>query len=126
RGVLRQEDGDGAHSLVLRVDAWRLDALAEPLRRSDQAPARHDDALVGGHEVLARAVLDRSHAFLYRGVLHREALDAGEAAALLLRLAVHQVVVVLVRDRAVGAGNERDVDALAVLERLVLLGLERP
>ena len=45
----------------------------------------------------------------------------GEAAAVLLRLAVHAVVVVLVGDRAEGAGNQRRVDALAGLEGAALV-----
>jgi hypothetical protein len=46
--------------------------------------------------MLARAVLDRPHAVLDRGVLLAHALDAGEGVVL-LHLAVDQVVVARLR-----------------------------
>jgi hypothetical protein len=56
-------------------------------RGLQQPVTRHDDPVVGGHEVLARAVLDASRALLDRSVLQADAVDAAEAAALLLRAA---------------------------------------
>ncbi len=64
-----------------------------------------------------RAVLDRPHAFLHRGILHREALDAAVGAAGLLGGAVHQVIVVAIGDRLERAGNEFRVHAGALAHR---------
>src|SRR5690349_15064635 len=75
-----QDHGHRAHLLVRRVAAGREGALRDELLRGlHQAMARHDDAVVGGDEVLLRAVLDRAHALLQGGILHADALDAAEA-----------------------------------------------
>ena len=79
-----------------------------------------DDAAVGGNQPLLGAVDDRAHALLQRRVLHRDALHAGVGVAALLGLAVDQVVVVLVLQRPVGAGDVLAVHAVAVLHRLHL------
>src|SRR5205085_10535459 len=77
-------------------------------------------AVVGGNEVLARAVLDRAHAFLHGRVLVADAVHAREALARLLRAAVDQIVVALVRDWHERARNKRHVDAAAGWRRAVL------
>ena len=58
-----------------------------------------------------------------RRILDREAFDAAVGPAGLLRGAVHQVVVVLVGERPVGAGHVFAVHALAGLHRRALLAL---
>src|SRR5829696_4323513 len=69
--ALRQDDGHRAHLLVRGIAARRERALGgEILRRLHESMARHDDAVVGGHQVFLGAVLKRPHAFLQRGVLH--------------------------------------------------------
>src|SRR5437762_9335274 len=86
--------------MVLGIDAGRRDALVhQRLGGPQQAVARHDDAVVGGDEVLLGAVADRAHALLQRSVLARETGDAAVGLARLLRGAVHQIVVVLVGER---------------------------
>src|SRR5213592_859489 len=56
----RQHHGDRAHLLVHRIAPRGERPLrGELLRGLHQAVARHDDAVVGGDEVLLRAVLDR-------------------------------------------------------------------
>ena len=72
-----------------------LVALFHRLGGAHQAVARHDDAVVGGDEVLLGAVLDRPHALLQRGVLHGDALDAAEGELRLLRGAIDQRVAIL-------------------------------
>jgi hypothetical protein len=62
-------------------------------------------------------VLDRPHAFLQRGVLHREAEDATVGAFLLLGPAVDQVVVVLISQRPERARRIGAMDALAFFHR---------
>src|SRR4051794_16937257 len=119
RLILRQHDRRGAHALMRRIDAGRRDALlVQRLDRLQHAMPRHDDAVVGGDQILFRAVDDRAHALLQRSVLHRDAFDAAVVAAGLLRGAVDQVIVVLVGERAIAAGDEFDIDTLAVLHRL--------
>src|SRR4029453_11137149 len=118
RHLRRQHDGGGSHFLVHGIDAGRRDALVdESLDRSQEAMPRHDDAVVGRHQVLLGAIDDRAHALLQRRILHRDALDAAERPPRLLRLAIDQIVVVLVGERAIRAGNVLYVDALAVAHR---------
>ena len=83
--------------------AARLSASSRA--RLQQPMPRHDDGVVGGDEVFLRAVLDRPHAFLHRGVLHGDAAHAAIGLAALLRRAIHHVVVVLVDDRPERAGD---------------------
>ena len=52
-------------------------AFGRGLGRAQHHLARHDDAAIGRAQVLHGAVLDRAHAFLDRGVLHGDAVDAG-------------------------------------------------
>ena len=68
-----------------------------------------------------RAVLDRPHAFLDRGVLHGDGLHAAIGLVRLLRGAVHQVVVVLVDHRPERAGDQADMDAAAVAHHVQLV-----
>src|SRR6266545_7096942 len=82
--------------------------------------ARRDDAVIGGDEVLLGAIDDWPHAFLQRSILHGDACDAAISLAALLRRAVHQVVVVLVGERPIGAGLTGRMDAFALLHRLAL------
>src|SRR5665213_1299391 len=75
-----------AHLLVRGLAPRGQSALGRQLlRRLQQLVARHDDAVVGGHQVLARAVLYGTHALLARGVLHADAFHAAEALAAPLR-----------------------------------------
>ena len=80
--------------------------LGERLDGAEQPLARQDDAAVGRDERLFGAIDDRSHALLQRRVLHREPFDAAVGPARLLRGAIHQVVVVLVRERTIGSGHD--------------------
>src|SRR4029079_12806601 len=121
--VRRQHDRRRPHALVLAGDAGRRAPLVdERLDRLEQPVPGHDDAVVGGHQVFLRAIDDRPHALLQRGVLHADALDAAEGPAGLLRGPIDQVVVVLVGERTVGARLDLDVDALAVAHRRQLRG----
>src|SRR5262245_33256914 len=96
RGILerlvgRQDHGGRAHALVHRIDAGRDHArLGQRLGGAHEAMARHDDAVVGRHQVLLGAVDDRPHALLQRRVLHGKAFDAAIGLARLLRRAIHQ------------------------------------
>src|SRR5215468_5564786 len=115
RLIRRQHHGGRAYPVVRRIDARRRDALLDQrLGRPHQAVACHDDAVVGGDEVLLGAVADRTHALLQRGVLHCEAGNATEGLASLLRGAVDQIVVVLVGERPIGAGRVLAMHARAV------------
>src|SRR5262252_3706839 len=126
RLIRRQHHRGRAHLVVRRIDAGRRDAfLHQRLGRPHQAVARHDDPVVGGNEVLLGAVADRSHALLQRGVLHREAGNAAEGLAGFLRRAVDQIVVVLVGERAIGAGGVLAVHARAVAHGVDLAPGER-
>jgi hypothetical protein len=66
-------------------------------------------------------ILNGSHAFLQRGILHREAEHAAVGAVLLLRLAVEQIIIVLVRLRPKGAGLVLAVDTPPLLHVAALL-----
>ena len=102
-----------------RIDAGRDRALLhQRLCRLEQAMPRHDDAVVGGDQVLLGAIDDRPHAFLQRCVLHRNAFDAAVRVAALLRRAVDQIVVILVGERPERAGHVLHVNALAIFHRL--------
>jgi len=59
------------------------------------------------NEMLPGAVLDRSHAFLYGGVLDADAEHAGKSLLGILRRAVDQIVVAPVRDRDEGTFDQR-------------------
>src|SRR5262245_32900612 len=126
RLIGRQHHRGRAHLVVRGIDAGRRDAfLRQRLGRAHQAVPRHDDPVVGRHEVLLGAVADRSHALLQRGVLDREAGDAAERLAGLLRRAVDQIVVVLVRERPIAARRVLAVHARAVAHGVDLAGGER-
>ena len=61
--------------------------------------------------MLAAAVLDRSHAFLHGGILYADVEHAGKSLLRLLRRAVDQVVVALVRHRDEAAFDKTHVYA---------------
>src|SRR5215468_364643 len=116
--VARQHHGRRSHPLVDWIDARRPFALVhERLDGAQQAVARHDDPVIGRHQVLLGAIDDRPHAFLNRGVLHAEALNAAVASARLLGGAIDQIVIVFVGKRTERAGRTFDMDALAVAHR---------
>ena len=120
-----QDDGNGADFLMGGIAARGQHPLrGEFLRRFHEAMARHDDAVVGGDQVLLRPVLDRPHAFLEGRVLHADSLDAAERVAGLLRRAVDEVVVVPVLQRTESEREHLHVDALAVLHRMAFVGGE--
>src|ERR1700733_4695682 len=73
------------------------------------------DAEIGRAEMLAGAVGDRSLAVLHRGVLFRDALDAGIAFGL-LQLAIDQIVVRLVAQRNIILVDLRDHAVAAAIE----------
>src|SRR4051812_32754002 len=75
--ALRQQQRGRAHALRLRADTGGFASFGQAASRLAQAPARQDDAAVGRDQMLARAILDRPHAFLDRRILHRDASDAG-------------------------------------------------
>src|SRR5260221_10541709 len=116
--VARQHHGRRSHPLVRRIDAGGPFALVHKrLDGAQQAVARHDDPVIGRHQVLLGAVDDRTHAFLNRGVLHAEALNAAVASAGLLGGAIDQVVIVLVGQRPERIGSTFDMDTFAVPHR---------
>ncbi len=119
RLIGRQHQRGRAHAMMSGIDAGRRDPLLrQRLGRAQEPVPGHDDAVVGGDQVLFGAVADRTHAFLQRGILDGDAGDAAEIPAGLLGRAVHQVVVVLVGERAIGAGHIFAVHARAVAHRL--------
>src|SRR6266478_5154378 len=83
----RQDDGGRAHPVMRRVDAGRRDAFLR------------------GDEIFLGAVADRSHALLQRGILDRKAGNTAECLARFLSRAINQVVIVLIRERSIGAGD---------------------
>src|SRR5215468_2908093 len=89
--VPRQHHRRRSHALVHRIDAGGEFALVyERLDGAQQPVASHDDPVVGRHQVLFGAIDDRPHAFLDRGVLHAEALNAAVASTGLLSDAIDQ------------------------------------
>src|SRR5690606_6320396 len=103
------------------IDARRRLPLPHGLGRTHQPLARHDDALVRAHQILARAVLDGAHAFLHRGVLLGHAHHAAEGAALFLGLTVDEIVVALVGYRDESARDGAAMNAPARLHGLELI-----
>ena len=113
--------------MVRGIDARRRDAfLRQRLGRPHQSMPRHDDAVVGGDQVLLGAVADRTHALLQRGVLDGETGHAAEGPAGFLRRAIDQIVVVLVGERPIGPGDVLAVHAGAVAHGVDLAAGERP
>src|SRR5262249_25934469 len=115
----------GAQRVVRRPDAGRSSAGLDGLDRAHQQAAGLDDGLVGGAEVLLRAVDDAAHALLGGAVLDVAAVDAAERFGL-LGLPVEQVVVRAVLPRAerglvdvVGAVAGADLETLLVGHRRV-------
>src|SRR5579862_3629317 len=106
RDIRRQHHRAGTDLLVLDVDTRRRHALVgQRLGGAHQAVPRHDDAVVGGDQVLLGAIANRPHAFLQGRILNGKAGDATEGLAGFLRRAVNQIIVVLVGERPVGAGD---------------------
>src|SRR3954454_24560655 len=125
RLIRREHNRGGAHLVVSRIDTGRHDAfVGQSLGRPKQAMARHDDAVVGGPEILFGTVADRPHALLERGVLNCESGNAAEGVTGLLSGAVDQIVVVLVGERPISPGNVLAVHARAVAHGLDLAGAE--
>src|SRR5262245_43416612 len=91
-GIARHHALGRAQPVVRRLDAPRRPALGDHLDRLEQEPARLDDGLVGGAEVLAAPIDDAPHALLDGAVLRVDPLDAREALGL-LHLAIEQVIV---------------------------------
>src|ERR1700733_9901357 len=79
------------------------------------------DSEIGRAEMLAGAVGDRALAVLHRGVLLRDALDAGVAFGL-LQLAVDQIAVRLVAQRNIILVVLRDHAVAAAIELAFALG----
>src|SRR6266508_1076434 len=126
RLIRRQHHRGRAHPMMCGIDPGRRDPFLHPcLGRAHQAVARHDDAVVGGDQVLLGAVADRSHALLQRGVLDRKAGDAAEGPAGFLRRTIDQIVVVLVGERPVAAGHVLAVHARAIAHGIDLAPRER-
>src|SRR3982074_2013580 len=99
----RQHHRSRAHLVMFGIDAGRRDALLhQRFGRAQQPMPRHDDAVIGGDEVLLGAVTDRPHALLQRRILDGEAGDPAEGLAGLLRGPIDQIVVVLVGERPIG------------------------
>ncbi len=106
---------DRAHPMVGGIDARRRDAfLRQRPGRPHQSVPCHDDAVVGGDQVLLGAIADRTHALLQRGVLDGETGHSAERPARLLRRAIDQIVVVLVGERPIGPRDVLAVHAGAV------------
>src|ERR1700761_837611 len=120
--VLGQHHGRGPDLLVFDVDpGGSLALVAQGFHGPPQLAPGHDDAAVGGDQLLLGPVHDRAHALLQRRVLHGDALDPGVGVAALLGRAVHQVVVVLVGQGPVAAaGLVLVVHAVALQHRLPL------
>src|SRR6201995_3597420 len=118
--VLGQHHGRGPDLLVFDVHPGRpLTLVAQGFHGPPQLAPGHDDAAVGGDQLLLGPVHDRAPALLQRRVLHGDALDPGVGVAALLGRAVHQVVVVLVGQGPVAAaGLVLVVDAVTLQHRL--------
>ncbi len=114
--IRRQDDRCRPHALMGHVHARRRGVLLDELPSRPQQPvARHDDTVIGGDQVLLRAIDDRAHAFLQRTVLDRDSLDPAVGVAAPLRLAIHQIIVVLVGEGAIGAWHVAAMHALAIV-----------
>src|SRR4051812_41560021 len=72
RHRMRQDQRRRADALRRRIDTGWCLARLQATRRLQQPLARHDNPVVGRHEVFAAAVLDRAQAFLYRCVLQAD------------------------------------------------------
>src|SRR5579863_3764214 len=94
RQILRfmRDVAAGAHRIAFLMGKMRRSyALSKRAGRLHDQFSEMHDAKIGRAEMLARAVRDRALAVLHRGVLFRDALDAGIALGL-LKLAVDQIV----------------------------------
>src|SRR5262249_16682670 len=81
---------------------------------------RHDDRVVRRHQVFLGPVLNRTHALLHSGILHRDTTNTAVGSAALLSVAVDHIVIVLVDDRAERPGDQLDVRATATAHRVEL------
>src|ERR1700722_6351765 len=126
RGQILGLGGDaaaGTHRVaVLMPELRRPLALLQRAGGLHHQFAEMHDAEIGRAETLAGAVGDRPLAVLHRGVLFRDALDAGIAFGL-LQLAVDQIVVRLVTQRNIILVELRDHAVAAAIE--VAFGLRQ-
>src|SRR5262249_22142805 len=83
-----EQDACSADALLIGIQRRRLRALLQGNRCVVEETARHHDGPVSWQQPFGLVVLDRSHAFLQRGVLDRESKDTAVGAFLLLRAAV--------------------------------------
>src|SRR5215472_15769802 len=123
-GAVEQHAG-GTDTLLARVERGRFAAVLERHGRLIEGAPRHHDRAIGWKQLFVFMVLDRSHAFLQRSILGGESEHAAIGALVLLRLAIHEVIVVLVRERTECAGLIGAVDSLALLHVAPLLGRQR-
>ncbi len=124
--LARRDHGHRAGALRRGIQARRRIPALDRLGGVHQPLARLDDAVVRGDEVLAGAVLDRSHAFLHGGILDADTEHAGKSLFCLLRRAVDQIVVAPVRDRDEGTFDQRHMDAAPGMGGFALGPGERP
>src|SRR6266568_1663856 len=97
-GIRWEEHATRADAIGLRIldTWWHGAALHVRLDGGNQATADADDHGVGGAQVLQRAIVNVAHAGGHGGVLHTDAVDAGEAGRAgvgALDLAVHEEIV---------------------------------
>src|SRR5712691_8982348 len=90
--VARQHRLRRVQRVVRRLNTRRRAAGLDRLGRLQEEPARLDDGLVGGPEVLAGAVDGAPHALLHRTVLGIDPVDPREGLGL-LHAAIQQVIV---------------------------------
>jgi len=120
-----QQDAGGAHALRRTVQRRRLRTVGQAHDGLVQHAARHDDGAIRGQQPFGLVVLDGSHAFLQRRILHGEAEHAAVRALLLLRHAIDQIVVVLVGKRTESDGIAGRVNAPARVQVRALLPGQR-
>src|SRR5262249_50151009 len=121
-------------ALQMGVGRGRLSPLPKRDRRIVEKTARHYDSAVSRQKLLVLVILNWSHALLERRVLRGETKHATIGAQILLRRTVHEVIIVLVGNRAEGAGLIGTMNALAFLhvasldhgQRLVGVKIDAP
>src|SRR5262249_14557101 len=114
------------HAIAFRTHSGQGLAGGMIFQRLQQQAADFDDSRIACEQMFASAIGDRAHRFLDGAILAAERLHAGEGLAAGLPGTIDQIIVGLVANGAVGAGDVFGVDATETfLAREVFVG-ERP